>query len=174
VGRDLASGHVQMASQAVWSGDFLKIHQISSVAAGIVLMALLASSHGPTHHLFWPVFSFGLGVYIAALVTGYVLTKIKASWIIGSKPKRLVASAVVAALIASVGGIGFSWAQIPHKLDLKEYNALMAEHFNGSLKPEEMRSDDLDFIKFMVLTYEPLGVDVSDAKKALDDAAKIT
>ena len=172
-GEDLDLKQVQQASEQSSSRDFLVLHQFSSVLAGMALMALLGFSHGPTRHLFWPVFSFGVSACIVSLVIGYVLASSWADSMLSSRIKRILISVVVATGVAILAGIQFSIAQIPHGLDVHEYKGLMAEHFNGIPQPESMNPSDLDFLKFMIATYEPLEVDVSDARNALEEGAKL-
>ena len=171
-GGDVSLEHASEVHEGTASAGFFGIHQISSGIAGLALMALLASSQGPTYHLFWPVFSFGIGALAAALLSGFTLGKFKAAWIPNSKLKRVLLSAVLAALCAGVGAAAFSGAHLPLKLDTKDYQARMAERFKNGLAPESVSADDREFLKFLILSYEPLGVDVADAKKAIEDSIK--
>jgi hypothetical protein len=148
------------------------MHQFFSLAAGMGLMAFLASWQGPTHHLFWPVFAYGAAACLASLALGYVLALVKFNWM-SSWIKRVFFAIVISGGIASAAELQFSQAQIPHKLDEQEYKDAMMQHFQGPPQTSGITPADLDFLKFMVQTYEPMGVDVSDAKSVIDDASKL-
>jgi hypothetical protein len=136
-------------------------------------MAFLGYSSDPTRHLFWPVVSFGAFACVVSLAVGYALTLVKTGWIPDSWMRRFLFSMMIAAGVAVLAQAQFSIAQIPHRLDVREYQGLMAERFNGDPQPESMNPADMDFLKFIIGTYRPLGVDVSEAKNALEAAAKI-
>lgn len=158
------------ASLKALARHFLVLHQFSSLAVGMGLMAFLAYAQAPTHHLFWPVFTYGASVSLVSLTLGYILTLIKFDWM-SSWIKRLFFSAIIAVGLAAAAQFLFYRVQTPHQLDVQEYKDLMSAHFQGP--PSNASPSDLDFLKFMVQTYEPLGVDVSEAKNAIDETAKL-
>ena len=170
-GGDISLEHAEEVHSGTATQGFFGIHQVSSGVAGLALMAVLGASQGPTFHLFWPVFSFGLIALGVALGAGLAIAKFKSGWIPHTNVKRAGISALVAALCAASAAGAFSVARLPLKLDSREFQQRLSDRLK-STTPDAMGSDDRDFLKFLILTYEPLGVDVSPAQKAIEDSLR--
>lgn len=164
----------QGISQPSWAEDFMQhiaalkrkdmraMAVSTGLAASLFLGGVLGLFHRDSPHLFWPWMAF---MILSAAAAAWL---IKPSWMesfsrsFGRKAAMALGAAPALALAA-----GFFALNPIRSLDQREFEARLKDRFGPRLS-DALAPEDMGYLRAVIETYQPRGVEVSKARMVLE------